>query len=109
MEPLQQTDSESKMQGCAQERLGDLGAAGMCPPCIDVKDPDELSSDGDESDTGPAKLWNPHSGLKPSEEDGEASDGDVDMEDDLPYGTAFEVNGEMVEMIVDLEDDCNLD
>jgi hypothetical protein len=47
--------------------------------------------------------------LKPSEEDGDTSDGEVNVEDDLPYGTAFEVNNAMVKMIVNLEDKGDLD
>jgi hypothetical protein len=47
--------------------------------------------------------------LKPSAEDGDASDGEVDVDDDLPYGAAFEVNNAMVDMIVDLENKGDLD
>jgi len=41
--------------------------------------------------------------------DGEASDGDVDIEDDLPYGAAFELNNAMIQMIIELEDARDLD
>jgi len=75
--------------------------------CVEVQD--EESDDGDESDTGPAGLWNPCSSLKPSELDGEASDGDVDIKDDLPYGAAFELNNAMIQMIIELEDARDLD
>ena len=71
----------------------------------------EAPDNGDEgnwSDTGPAQLWNPH-GLKPSKEDGDASDGDVVIEDDLPYGAAFQVNDNLVDMLVEMEDARDLD
>lgn len=86
---------------------GQHSAASMRPSCVEA--PDEPSDGGDESDTGPAELWDPHTGLKPSELDGEASDGDVDIEDDLPYGGALEVNDAMIEMIIELEDARDLD
>ncbi|SRR6266581_1114724 len=105
----------SQTRGRTQERPtekgGDLGeqsrAASVQRSCVEVQD--EESDDGDESDTGPAGLWNPRSGLKPSELDGEASDGDVDIEDDLPYGAAFELNNAMIQMIIELEDARDLD
>jgi len=37
-------------------------------------------NDGNQSDTGPVELWNPHVGLKPSKEDGDALDGKVKVE-----------------------------
>ncbi len=54
------------------------------------------------SDTGDPKLWDPHAGLKPSQLDGRASDGEVEIEDDLPYGGAKELNGTMIDMMLDL-------
>jgi hypothetical protein len=47
--------------------------------------------------------------LKPSKEDGDASDGDVVIEDDLPYGAAFQVNDNLVDMLVETEDARDLD
>ena len=56
------------------------------------------------SDTGDPKLWDPHAGLKPSQLDGRASDGEVEIEDDLPYEGAKELNGVMIDMMLDLGD-----
>ena len=36
--------------------------------------------------------WNPHVGMKPSQFNDGASDGELELEDDLPYGGAIEVN-----------------
>ena len=102
-----------KTQGCIQERPKDQGnnlgrqshTAGVCPSCIDDNAPD----DSDESDTGPANLWNPHTSLKPSELDGDASDGEIDLDGNLPYGMTFEVNNLMMEMMISLEDAWDLD
>jgi len=83
-------------------------------PADDVEDPsgdvdyptegvgvvDEDSS----SDFGDPESWDPHAGLKPSEVDGYASDSDLEPEDALPYGAENEVNGEMVDMMVDNEE-----
>jgi hypothetical protein len=40
--------------------------------------------------------------MKPSQLDGCASDGELELEGDLPYGGADGVNGPMVDMLVDL-------
>jgi hypothetical protein len=42
--------------------------------------------------------------MKPSKHDGHVSDGKVEIEDDLPYGGAKEVNGAMVDMMLNLGD-----
>jgi hypothetical protein len=63
---------------------------------------ENVDDDDVPSDTGDPKLWDPHAGLKPSKHDGCASDGEVEIEDDLPYGGAREVNGAMVDMMLDL-------
>ena len=47
----------------------------MCPSHIEAPDKSSQADDGDESDTGPVELWDPYTGLKPSELYGEASDG----------------------------------
>jgi|SRR6266850_283367 len=70
--------------------------------------PDDVN-DGNQSDTGPVELWNPHVGLKPSKEDGDASDGEVIIEDDLPYGAMFQVNNNLIEMLIEMEDARDLD
>jgi hypothetical protein len=73
---------------------------------MDSPDDDEPDS---QSDTGPEKMWDPHSGLKPSEKDGDGSDGEVEVEDDLPHHAAIEVNDAMIDMTAELEDDRDLD
>jgi len=65
---------------------------------------ENVDDDDDPSDTGNPELWDPHAGLKPSRLDGCASDGEVEIEDDLPYGGARELNGAMVDMMLDLGD-----
>ena len=63
---------------------------------------------GNESeDTGKRRSWEPHMGMKPSRRHGCGSDNEVDLEveDDLPYGAATEVNSGMVELMWDLDDD----
>jgi hypothetical protein len=65
--------------------------------------------DGNLSDTSPAQLWNPHVGLKPSEENGDASDGEVVIEDNLPYGATFEVNDNLIKMLIEMKDAHDLD
>ena len=56
-----------------------------------------------ESDTGAPNLWDPHTGLKPSELDGCALDAGVEMENELPPGGEEEVNTAMVDLMIDLE------
>ena len=104
MEPASQT--RGRTQERPKEKHSNLGEQRWAASthASRVEAPDKSSDDGDESDTGPAALWDPHTGLKPSELDGEASDGDIDIKDDLPYGAAFEVNDAMIEMIIKLED-----
>jgi len=51
----------------------------------------------------PAKL-DPHVGMKPSQGDDGASDGELELEDDLPYGGAIEVSRPMVKMMAALGD-----
>src|SRR6266851_7341532 len=66
--------------------------------------PSLKSVDDNDSDTGNPKLWDPHAGMKPSKRDGHALDGEVEIEDNLPYGGAKEVNSAMVDMMLDLGD-----
>jgi hypothetical protein len=70
-------------------------------PSGDVEGDD---NDPFDSDAGVPKLWDPHAGLKPSEVDGQASDDEVEIEGDLPYGGDKEVNSMMVDMMVELGD-----
>ena len=60
--------------------------------------------DDNTSDTGDPELWDPHAGLKPSQLDGRVSDGEIEIEDDLPYGGEKELNSTMIDMMLDLGD-----
>ena len=42
--------------------------------------------------------------MKPLQLDGCASDSELELEDELPYGGAIELNGPMVDMMADLGD-----
>jgi hypothetical protein len=42
--------------------------------------------------------------LKPLQLDGHASDGEIEIEDDLPYRGAKELNGVMIDMMLNLGD-----
>jgi len=72
---------------------------------------ENVDNDDVPSDTGDPKLWDPYAGLKPLKHDGCALDGEVEIKDDLPYGGAREVNGMMVDMMLDLGDydDCDIE
>jgi hypothetical protein len=74
-----------------------LGDADYPAEDVDVVDEDSTSDFGD------PESWDPHAGLKPSEVDGDGSDGDLESEDTLPYGAEDKVNGEMVDMMIDNE------
>jgi hypothetical protein len=63
---------------------------------------ENVDDNDDPSDTGNPELWDPHAGLKPSQLDGCALDGEVEIEDNLPYGGARELNGVMVDMMLNL-------
>jgi len=81
------------------DSVEDLLGNDDCPTeGVDVIDED--SSD----DFGNPNLWDAHAGLKPSEVDGCASDGDLESDDALPYGAENKVNGAMVDMMVDLDE-----
>jgi hypothetical protein len=79
------------------EALGDAD----CP----AEDADVIDEDSsNDSDFGDPELWDPHAGLKPSEADGCASDGNLESDDGLPYGAENEMNGAMVDMMVDMDE-----
>lgn len=63
-----------------------------------------LSDCPSDNDTGDSRLWNPHVGLKPSPLDGCASEGEITMEDDLPYGAKKAVVKSMVDLMNHLGD-----
>jgi hypothetical protein len=60
--------------------------------------------DSNPSNTGDPELWDPNVGLKPSPQDDWGPDGEVEVEEDLPYGGAREVNSAMIDMIIKLGD-----
>lgn len=78
--------------------------------------PESSDLDGDSDsrneseDTGKRWHWDPHTGMKPSCRDGYASDGEVELEGDLPYGASIEVNIAMIDLMCELGDNdpCNL-
>ena len=63
---------------------------------VEVVDVDE--------ETGDPTLWDCHAGMKALQLDDCALDEELEMEDELPYGGANEVNSRMVNMLVDLEE-----
>ena len=65
---------------------------------------ENIDDDDVPSDTGDPKLWDPHAGLKLLKHNGCALDGKVKIKDDLPYGGVREVNGAMVDMMLNLGD-----
>jgi hypothetical protein len=75
---------------------------------IDVdKEPDtgiEVIDVDEGPDIGDCTLWDPHAGMKPSQFDGCGSDGELELDDELPYGGAIEVNVPMVDMMIELGD-----
>jgi hypothetical protein len=86
----------SKEQGLAEQ------AQAPCPRSRS-RNSDDADADTDD-DTGTHELWDPHAGLKPSPLDDCASDANIEMENDLPYGADTELNSAMVDMIIDLDD-----
>jgi len=72
-------------------------------------EPSDLDGDpdsGNESeDTGTRQHWDPHAGMKPARRDRYASDGEVELEGDLPYGASIEVNVAMIDLMGELRDD----
>ena len=73
-------------------------------------DLDSDAGSGDESeDTRNRWSWGPHAGMKPSHRHGYGSEDEVNLEDELPYGAAIEVNSAMVNLMWELgdEDPCD--
>src|SRR5229473_8676006 len=96
-------------QGCPQKRqrmkkkgLNEQAQA----PCPRPSRSWPSSDANTDDDTGTPESWDPHAGLKPSPQDDCASDADIKMEEDLPYGAVNEVSDVMIDMMVDL-DDCD--
>jgi len=48
----------------------------------------EVINDDKEPDTGDPTLWDPHVGMKPLQLNGCASDGELKLEDEVPYASA---------------------
>ena len=68
----------------------------------DPSDGAEVVDVDEEPITGDPRKWDPHVGTKPSELDDCGSDGEVELEDELPDGGDVKVNGPMVDMMVNL-------
>ena len=68
----------------------------------DPSDGAEIIDINKEPITGDLRKWDPHAGTKPSKLDDCGSDGEVELEDELPDGGDVEVNGPMVDMMVNL-------
>ena len=85
-----------------KQRAKKQGLAEQAPcPRSRSRPSDDANTD---NDTGAHELWDPHAGLKPSPLDNCASDANIEMEDNLPYGADTELSGTMVDMMVDLDD-----
>ncbi len=87
-----QKKQRAKKQGLAEQA--------PCPRSCSQPSDDANTDD----DTIAHALWDPHAGLKPSPLDNCASDADIEIEDDLPYGADTELSGTMVDMMVNLDD-----
>ena len=57
-----------------------------------------------DSDTGVPAKWDPHTGMKPLQGDDSASNGELEVEDNLPYRGTIEVSYPIVKMIAALGD-----
>jgi hypothetical protein len=94
-------------QGCPQKkrRAKEQGLAKQAQAPYSrshSRNSDDADADTDD-DTGTHELWDPHTGLKPSPLDDCASDANIKMEDNLPYGANTELNNAMVDMIINLD------
>jgi len=71
MEPSNETQGHTQERPKIHlDRQSGSAASGTHSSCIssEAPDADEPDTDGgNDSDTGPAGLWNPHTGLKPLE------------------------------------------
>jgi len=70
---------------------------------VDVVDDLEINLDT----RVPAK-WDPHAGMKPSQGDNGASNRELELEDNLPYGGTIEVSRPMVKMMAALGNNDNI-
>ena len=57
-----------------------------------------------DSDTRVPTKWDPHAGIKPLQGDDGASNGELEVEDNLPYRGVIEVSCPMVKMMATLDD-----
>src|SRR5712672_2435245 len=73
------------------------------PCCVHPLESNDDNKD-DSSDTGNPKLWDAHAGMKPSWLDVCASDGKVEIKDNLPHGGAKELNRTMINMMLNVCD-----
>lgn len=65
----------------------------------------EVAGVNPELDTRDLTLWDLPVGMKPSKLDDCASDGELELEDNLPYGGMIKVNNPMLDIMFDLCDD----
>jgi hypothetical protein len=82
------------------ERSGVPSLGPSCARCLDGID----EGDSDPSNTGDPELWDPNAGSKPSPQDDWGLDGEVEVEEDLPYGGVREMNSAMIDMMIELGD-----
>jgi hypothetical protein len=73
-------------------------------PCSSSCDQPLNDADLDDNNTSTPDVWDPHMGLKPLALNDCISDADIEVEDVLPYGAESEINGEMINMMADLDD-----
>ncbi len=60
-----------------------------------------------DNDTSASDVWDPYTSLKLLVLDNCASNANIEMKDDLPYRGESELSGEMIDMIVNL-DNCDM-
>ncbi len=60
-----------------------------------------------DNDTSASDVWGPYTSLKLSVLDNCASNANIEMEDGLPYMGESELSGEIIDMIVNL-DNCDI-
>ena len=71
---------------------------------------DRSSDDADvivDDNTHTSDVWDPYTSLKPSVLDNCASNANIEMEDDLPYRGESELSGEIINMMVNLNN-CDM-
>ena len=67
-------------------------------------EPAGVDIDGGDANRLNSEVWDSDSGLKPLQSDGNESDDDIEVEDMLPEEANEEIQGAMVDLMVELED-----